>query len=256
MIPNSSLVKFSDAALPPAGWYPDPSGARRQRYFDGSNWTRHYAVPLGESLITARPPWWRRPKNPIIAAGIVLTAAAIGVIAYLPTRPSLAPGETVLPFTGLSSPDAVAVDSAGDVFVADFHNNQVVKLAPASGTQTVLPFTGLKSPNGVAVDNAGDVYVTDSGNDRVVKLAAGSSTQEVLPFTGHKNPNGVAVDTAGTVYVADTRNYRVVKLAAGSSTQTVLPYSGSTPEGVAADTAGNVYVGDAVNHRVVKLAAH
>jgi hypothetical protein len=34
------------ASLPPAGWYPDPSGARRKRYFDGSDWTEHYAAPL------------------------------------------------------------------------------------------------------------------------------------------------------------------------------------------------------------------
>nr|3WW7_A Chain A, Pizza2 protein [synthetic construct]3WW7_B Chain B, Pizza2 protein [synthetic construct]3WW7_C Chain C, Pizza2 protein [synthetic construct] len=81
--------------------------------------------------------------------------------------------QTVLPFTGLNTPNGVAVDSAGTVYVTDHGNNRVVKLAAGSNTQTVLPFTGLNTPNGVAVDSAGTVYVTDHGNNRVVKLAAG-----------------------------------------------------------------------------------
>jgi serine/threonine-protein kinase len=78
----------------------------------------------------------------------------------------------VLPFTGLSNPGGVAVDTAGDVYVADSGNNRVVKLAAGASTQSVLPFAGLNIPNGVAVDSAGAVYVTDN-NNRVVKLAAG-----------------------------------------------------------------------------------
>jgi serine/threonine protein kinase, bacterial len=79
---------------------------------------------------------------------------------------------TVLPFTGLSYPSGVAVDSAGDLYVADNDNNRVLKLAAGSATQTVLPFTGLGKPFGVAVDAAGTVYVTDDFN-RVLKLPAG-----------------------------------------------------------------------------------
>ena len=55
----------------------------------------------------------------------------------------------------------MAVDTAGDVYVADTGNNRVLKLAAGSSTQTVLPFTGLHDPDGVAVDTAGDVYVAD-----------------------------------------------------------------------------------------------
>ncbi|MDT5350344.1 MAG: serine/threonine protein kinase, bacterial [Mycobacterium sp.] len=65
------------------------------------------------------------------------------------------------------------MDTAGNVYVADFKNNRVLKLAAGSATQTVLPFTGLDGPGDVAVDSAGSVYVTDVGNNRVVKLAAG-----------------------------------------------------------------------------------
>ncbi len=79
----------------------------------------------------------------------------------------------MLPFTGLHSPDGVAVDAAGDLYVVDRGNSRVLELAASSATQSVLPFTGLNSPWGVAVDTAGNLYVADSGNGRVVKLPAG-----------------------------------------------------------------------------------
>ena len=63
----------------------------------------------------------------------------------------LTPGSdtpTVLPFNGLYQPQAVAVDSAGAVYVTDF-NHRVVMMAPGSNNQTQLPFTGLSYPEGV-----------------------------------------------------------------------------------------------------------
>ncbi|HTQ19469.1 MAG TPA: protein kinase, partial [Mycobacterium sp.] len=64
----------------------------------------------------------------------------------------------------------VAVDSAGNLYVADYGNSRVLKLTAGSNVQTELPFRGLSNPIGVAVDTAGNVYVTDSGNNRVLKL--------------------------------------------------------------------------------------
>jgi DNA-binding beta-propeller fold protein YncE len=80
--------------------------------------------------------------------------------------------QTVLPITGLNT-FRMAVDTAGDVYVTDGDNKQVLKLAAGSSTPAVLPFTGLNGPEDVAVDSAGNVYVFDkSGFGRVVKLAA------------------------------------------------------------------------------------
>jgi DNA-binding beta-propeller fold protein YncE len=176
-----------------------------------------------------------------------------------------------LPFTGLRLPHSVAVDGAGNVYVAENRTNQVIKLAADSRTQTVLPFTGLDlfwggAANGsidrLAVDAAGNVYVGDQGHNRVVKLAAGSNTQSVLPFSALGTPHGVAVDTAGSVYVVDSTHEKVLKLAAGSNTQSVLPPFGRwvSPSDVAVDAAGNVYVtasvcpGKSCRSYVVKLA--
>jgi serine/threonine-protein kinase len=145
----------------------------------------------------------------------------------------------------LNIADGVAVDNAGNLYVADHNNQRVLKLAAGASTPTELPFTGLERPQGVAVDSAGDIYVTDFSGNRVLKLAAGASAATVLSFAGLDRPDGVAVDTAGNVYVTDFGNDRVLKLAAGTSSQTVLPFTGiRDPDGVAVDTDGNVYVTD------------
>jgi DNA-binding beta-propeller fold protein YncE len=212
----------------------------------------------------------RKVKVGLIALAVVILAAAAGITGYLLRQPSTTSPPTsqtqtaqpaygpqvTLPFTGLNNPVCVAVDAAGDLYVADGGNNRVVKLAAGSATQVVLPFTGLKGPQGVAVDTAGDVYVTDLLSDRVLEGAAGSATPTVLPFTGLHGPAGVAVDAAGNLYVTDEGNKRVLKLAAGSSTQSVLPFTGlHDPIGVAVDAGSNLYVTDFRNSQVLKLAA-
>jgi serine/threonine protein kinase, bacterial len=122
------------------------------------------------------------------------------------------PTRTVLGWMGLSDSDSVAVDGAGNVYVAKFFGT-VSKLSMDPPSETVLDFE-VANPCGVAVDNAGNVYVTDSANRRVLKLAPGSHKQTVLPFTDLYRPEGVAVDGAGNVYVTDVPG-RVLKLPAG-----------------------------------------
>ncbi len=162
---------------------------------------------------------------------------------------------TVLPFSGLSRPRGLAVDSAGTVYVAD-SDDRVVMLTASSDKQTVLPFTELDHPQGVAVDSGGNVYVADRGNDRVVKLAIGSDAETVLPFDGLGHPSGVAVDSDGSVYVTDTANNRVLKLANESGDQIVLPFTGiAAPWGIAVDDSGTVYVTEHDRNKVAKLAA-
>ena len=234
-------------------------------------------VPLDSTLIATPPPpragpapgprarrglLARMSRRTQIATGVAVlaviaavVATVIGVVA-VGNQPSPPPSQVVLPFTGLNKPDGVAVDGAGNLYVADFYNNQVLKLAAGTTAPTVLPFTGLSNPAGVAVDGVGNLYVTDYGNNRVLKLAAGTTTQVVLPFTGLRDPELVAVDGAGDLYVTDYLNNRVLKMAAGATTQTVLPFTGlNRPFGVAVDGAGNLYVTDWGNNQVLKLPA-
>lgn len=196
-------------------------------------------------------------------------------------RPDVAKGsgiQTVLPFTGLDMCDnnieasvgGVAVDAAGNVYVADSCHNQVVKLAAGSSTQTVLPFRGLRFPEGVAVDGAGNVYVVDHGDGRIMKLPAGAHTQTLLPTSGlGAAPDGdVVVDAAGNVYAGFSKShYRgqsdkyVLKLAPGSDAWTRLPSApdnsgkglSSGEQDLAVDTAGNLYAFTGLAGGLLKL---
>ena len=77
--------------------------------------------------------------------------------------------QATLPFTGLTDPGGVTVDSAGTIFVTDSGNNRTLKLSVGSAAQPVLPFTGLDDPWGLAVDSMGTVYVAGH-NNKVVAL--------------------------------------------------------------------------------------
>ncbi len=171
----------------------------------------------------------RAPWILIGAAVLVVVLIIGGVGAWLVLQHKPQSRQVVLPFPGVREPYGVAVDTAGNVFIADANNtagngpasndpantNRVLKLPAGATAAFTLPFNGLKNPSGVAVDTAGNVYITDDNNNRVLKLPAASNTAVELPFTGLSHPEAVAVDTAGNVYVADYGNYRVLKLPAG-----------------------------------------
>jgi serine/threonine-protein kinase len=170
----------------------------------------------------------------------VLTNGETRAVAYAPNIPH---------------PTGVAVDSAGDAFLADNLNNRIFEL-PAGATRTIgpLPFTGLAGPNGLAVDGANDLFVADTRNNRVLELAPGASTPTVVPLTGLKKPTGLAVDSVGDLFVADTSNNRIVELDAGTTTAVTVPLTKLLkPQGVAVDAAGDVFVADTGNNRLVVL---
>src|SRR5271157_5050758 len=156
---------------------------------------------------------------------------------------------------GLSYPWGVAVDRAGDVFIADAYNNRVVKVPAGGGAQTTVPASGLSGPFGVAVDGAGDVFIADSNNNRVVEVpwtGTGYGAQTTVG-SGLNSPYGVAVDGAGDVFTADSGNNRVVEVPAGGGAQKTVGSGLSPPCGVAVDGAGDVFIADAYNSRVVEV---
>jgi NHL repeat len=117
------------------------------------------------------------PKAPGLRMGAVqITDSSGNVLATTSPHgigqgPAIAYGpgtQTTIPASGLNEPFAVAVDRAGDVFVADNRNARVVKVSP-SGPQTITP-AGRLYPQGVAVDGAGDVFIADAGNNRVLEV--------------------------------------------------------------------------------------
>ncbi len=208
---------------------------------------------------------------------------------------TLIPGSSNTSTIGVSAsfngPTGVAVDVLGNIYVADFGNNLIRKIAPtgavttlaggsksgnANGVGTKASFNG---PAGVAVDLLGNVYVADFNNNLIREIApdgtvttlAGSgkagSTNAAGTTASFNGPRGVAVDANNNVYVADANNNLIRKI---DNTGTVTTFAGSGahgnasgnattasfyyPSGVAVDAAGNVYVADALNNLVRKIA--
>ena len=196
----------------------------------------------------------------------------------------------------LNQPSSVAVDSAGNIYIADSYNNRIRKVDTSGGITTVagngtFGFSGdggpataaeLNQPSSVAVDSAGNIYIADSYNNRIRKVdtsggittVAGNGT---FGFSGDggpataaelNQPSSVAVDSAGNIYIADSANNRIRKVDTSGGITTVagngtFGFSGdggpataaelNQPEGMAVDSAGNIYIADYYNNRIRKV---
>ncbi len=195
----------------------------------------------------------------------------------------------------LNSPTGVAIDSTGNLFIADFANNRIRKVA-SNGTISTVAGNGTPSfggdggpatsaslnvPIAVAVDGAGDLFIADFGNFRIrrvdtngiITTVAGNGTTAFSGDGGPATSAGmetawVAVDGAGDFFIADFTNNRIRKVDTGGIINTVAgngtaAFSGDgglatsaslqTPRGVWVDSAGNLFIADSNNVRVRKV---
>jgi uncharacterized protein (TIGR03437 family) len=154
----------------------------------------------------------------------------------------------------LANPQGVAVDSAGNLYIADYGNNRIRKVSngvitTVAGGGAALGDNGpptsaqLANPYGVAIDSAGNLYIGDSGNNRVrevsngvISTVAGNGT---FGFSGDNgpptsaqlaNPYGVAIDSTGNLYIGDSSNNRVrVSTPVSACTYSVSPATLQAP---------------------------
>jgi DNA-binding beta-propeller fold protein YncE len=170
--------------------------------------------------------------------------------AYVPADPV-----TTL-VSGLGQPNGVAVDGAGNVYIADFNKDALYKWTAANNTMTPLVPSGLNNADGVAVDAAGNVYVADFGDNTIQKWTAANRKVTPLVISGLNQPEAVAVDGAGNLYIADAGDNSIKEWTAANQELTVLVSSGlSAPAGVAVDIAGNVYIADNGNDAIKEWMA-
>jgi Leucine-rich repeat (LRR) protein len=219
------------------------------------------------------------------AEGIISTVAGTGAAGY--------DGEGVATSKMLNLPAGVAVDSIGNLYIADWQNHRIRKV-DSVGNITTIAGTGAAGydgegmatskmfnlPRDVAVDSAGNLYIADAGNYRIRKVdSAGNMTTVAGTGTAGydgegmatskmlANPLGIAVDSAGNLYIADTNNNRIRKVDSAGNMTTVAGtgtagYDGegiainkmlNLPRDVAVDSAGNLYIADSMNYRIRKV---
>jgi sugar lactone lactonase YvrE len=188
----------------------------------------------------------------------------------------------------LNNPLGVAVDRAGNVFIADADNFRIRKVA-VDGTISTVAGTGVSGYTGdggpavqakigevvaMSVDGAGNLYLDDFFNAIRKVSAAGIITTLVTTngpvINGHPDlPMGIAADFAGNLYVADTYKLQVRRIATNGSIEIVagngaFGSSGdggpardaqlNSPDAVAVDAAGNLYIGSGLHFQVRKVA--
>ncbi|HEY0747819.1 MAG TPA: hypothetical protein VGD63_14055 [Steroidobacteraceae bacterium] len=200
---------------------------------------------------------------------VISQAGAVTTFAGNPTE-GHADGTGAL--ASFSTPRGVAVDATGNVYVADYANNEVRKISPqgvvttlagnptagsADGNGAAASFNG---PSGVAVDAAGNVYVADSGNNEIRKITpagvvttfAGAAIAGTPP--SFSNPIGIAVDSQGNIYVSDSATGDIRKITPAAVVSTLFSGNPNVSlvgvRGISVDSLGDIYITDNALNRI------
>ncbi len=229
--------------------------------------------------------------------GNIHTIAGLG-----PTQPGFSGDTTAAAGAMLNGPLGVAVDSKGNVYIADTNNANVRLITASTGIiNTVAGSTAIVSgavvvafgysgngaaatlatlagPAGVAVDSAGNFYIATYADNRIRKVDTSGNISTFAGNSGYgfagdggpainaqlSSPRSIYLDSSGNLYFADRWNNRIRKIAGGTITTIAGNGQGnfggdggaaisaqlSFPDGVAVDHAGNIYVADLLNNRV------
>jgi hypothetical protein len=205
-----------------------------------------------------------------ISSGVITTVAGNGTVGFSGDGGPATSAQ-------IAEPDGLAVDSAGNLYIAEYLNNRVRKVTPDGTITTVAGSSnccdygdgGLATnafvplPHGIALDSHGNLYIAEWPGSRIRKVTpsgiiftyAGTGTRG---FSGDGGPAieaelnlpwGLAADGYGNLYLADNQNPRVRKIASDGIITTVAGGPSSllgedTPTGVAVDFKGNVFTSD------------
>ncbi len=193
----------------------------------------------------------RRGRGPwvtaLVCCGMLAAVASASVSAAAATPSPLAHAPRFRQAFGqqtLAGPGGVAVDPAGDIWVADTGHDRIAEFSP-SGRLVATFGQNLDQPEGIATDAAGHVWVTDTGHDRVVEFSPSGRMMAVFGAAGSgrgqlDQPVALAVTPFGDVWVADQGNSRVEEFSASGRYRT--SFAMLTPAGLGLDTHGDVWV--------------
>jgi uncharacterized delta-60 repeat protein len=270
----------------PAGMVTTHAGSCTYGFADGPAGVARFASPNGVAagaggVVYVADTFNHRIRK-VAPDGTVTTLAGTGHAGFAD-----GPGATAQ----LDSPDGIAVDREGNVYVLDRGNHRVRRIAP-SGMVSTLAGSGVAGfadgsgasarfdhARGIAVDAAGILYVADEYNERIRKITpdgtvttfAGSgdegSADGPAGQASFNGPIGIAVDPAGNLYVVDWGSHSIRRVSSDGTVTTIAgtgeggyvdgPGAAARfnqPFGIAVDAAGNVYVGDTQNHRIRRIS--
>jgi sugar lactone lactonase YvrE len=220
-------------------------------------------------------------------AGIITTVAGSGTQGYSGDN-----GPAVS--AALRSPSEVAVDGAGNLYIADRGNSRIRKVN-AAGIITTVAGTGtsgytgdggpaadaeVSDPGSLALDAAGDLFLTDDENQVVREVSVSGIIETIVgngvqgytsdggPATGASlfGPCALGLDVTGALYIAECESARIRKVSASGIIGTLVggnvrdggpaPFGAlNQPSAVVRDNAGNTYVADSMNNRVREITA-
>ena len=255
---------------------------------------------IAESYDEVNPSAGNRIREVNLATGVITTVAGNGMPGYGGDNGPATAAE-------LHAPYGVAVDAAGDLFIADSPSNRVREVNLTTGLITTIAGNGkgagtggggyggdggpataaeLNSPYGVAVNGAGDLFIADYGNEcirevnactHVITTVAGNGTQGyggdngLASAAALNGPTGVVVDTAGNLFIVDGGNNRIREMNASTHVITTVVGNASvgdsgdngpasaaqmwSPEGVAIDAAGDLFIDVWGNNRIREVTS-
>ena len=237
--------------------------------------------------------WNNRVRKINIVTGIITTMAGNGSSVY-------AGDGGLATLAGLPQPSGIAVDTAGNIYIADSYNNRIRKVNASTGIITTVVGNGsagysgdgaaavsaeLNNPSGVAVDAAGNIYIADANNYRIRKVNVSTGIITTVAGNGLRSNigdgglatlaelidiGGVAVDAAGNIYVSSGTTIRKVSASTGIINTVAgngnYGYSGdggtaidavlTIPSGIAITALGNIYIADAGSNTIRKVCVN
>ncbi len=228
----------------------------------------------------------QRIRRVDVAAGVISTSAGSGVAGwYFEGGPAK--------FASLTHPSGVAVDSDGNIYIADLLDtgySRIHKVTAATGTinQVQVPMV-LKGAVAIALDSDGNLYIAEEAGHRIRRVSLASGAVSTVAGTGVPGFSGdggpglsaqidtpahMAFDSAGELFFADTLNNRIRKVTPAGIITTVAgsgTFSGpgsfggdggsatsaqlNNPRGVSIDAAGDILIADTANRRIRRVSA-
>jgi sugar lactone lactonase YvrE len=209
----------------------------------------------------------------VTTAGDVTTLSGNGEIGYV---------DGPIATAQFYAPQSLVTDASGNIYVADYGNNNIRKITPAgvvstfagSGDAGYTDGTGTKatfnSPRGLAIDGSGNIFVADMGNNLIRKI---TSAGVVTTFAGSRGasyldnatatsatfnkPNGIAIDASNNIYVAEALNHTIRKITPAG---VVTTFTGGNkqiallggPSAIAFDKNWNLFIADQ-NGRILEI---